>query len=62
MEGISKPLFENTDGDFLPDLLDVDNDNDGIPDSQDDMIEDSDAPGDPNYGIPDWHPKSKHNK
>jgi parallel beta-helix repeat protein len=60
MEGVSKPFFENTDGDWLPDLFDVDNDGDGIPDSQDDMIEDQDLPGDPDYGIPDWHPKSKH--
>ena len=59
-EGVSKWLFENTDGDFLPDLLDGDNDGDGIPDGEDDMIEDQDMPGDPDYGIPDWHPKSKH--
>ncbi len=37
-------------------------DDDGILDSEDDMIEDQDLPGDPDYGIPDWHPKSKHNK
>ena len=59
-EGISKWLFENTDGDWLPDILDGDNDGDGIPDYEDDMIEDQDPPGDPDYGIPDWHPKSKH--
>jgi hypothetical protein len=59
-EGVSKWLFENTDGDILPDLLDGDNDGDGTPDGEDDMIEDQDPPGDPDHGIPDWHPKSKH--
>ena len=39
-----------------------DNDGDGITDNDDDMREDKDLPGDPDYGIPDWHPKSKHNK
>ena len=58
--GVSKPLFENTDNSGLPDIFDGDNDNDGIPDGQDSMIEDSDPVGDPDYGIPDWHPKSKH--
>lgn len=62
MGGVSKPFFENTDGDWLPDLLDIDNDGDGIPDWEDDMVEDQDPPGDPDYGIPDWHPKSKHKK
>ena len=62
MEGVSKPFFENTDGGWLPDLIDGDDDGDGVPDSQDDMTEDSDLPGDPDYGIPDWHPKSKHKK
>ncbi len=60
MEGISKPFFENTDDDWIVDILDVDNDNDGFLDHEDDMIEDRDLPGDPDYGIPDWHPKSKH--
>ena len=62
MEGVSKPFFENTDGGWLPDIFDGDNDGDGVPDNQDDMTEDSDLPGDPDYGIPDWHPKSKHKK
>ncbi|MBW2991577.1 hypothetical protein KY348_07820 [Candidatus Woesearchaeota archaeon] len=60
MEGISKDLFENTDGTGWPDMLDGDNDGDGVSDGEDDMIEDKDLPGDPDYGIPDWHPKSKH--
>ena len=62
MEGIDKPFFENTDGDFLPDIFDGDNDGDGVSDGEDDMIEDQDLPGDSDYGIPDWHPKSKHKK
>ena len=60
MEGVSKSFFENTDDDLLVDIIDGDNDNDGLPDNEDDMIEDQDLPGDPDYGIPDWHPKSKH--
>jgi hypothetical protein len=60
MEGVAKPFFKNTDGDFLPDILDSDNDGDGVSDNDDDMIGDQDLPGDPDYGIPDWHPKSKH--
>ncbi|KYK24793.1 hypothetical protein AYK26_02850 [Euryarchaeota archaeon SM23-78] len=60
MEGVDKSLFENTDGDLLLDIIDGDNDGDGISDSQDDMIEDKDPIGDPDHGIPDWHPKSKH--
>jgi hypothetical protein len=59
-EGIPKALFENTDDDWMPDLFDEDVDGDGVPDNEDDMIEDTDSPGDPDYGIPDWHPKSKH--
>ncbi|MBU0758466.1 MAG: DUF1080 domain-containing protein, partial [Nanoarchaeota archaeon] len=61
-EGIEKPLFENTDSDWVLDLLDGDADNDGIANSNDDMIEDMDPVGDPDNGIPDWHPSSKHNK
>jgi hypothetical protein len=60
LEGISKPFFVSTDGDWIPDIIDRDNDGDGILDNQDDMTEDGDPPGDPDYGIPDWHPKSKH--
>ncbi|MBW2990561.1 hypothetical protein KY348_02535 [Candidatus Woesearchaeota archaeon] len=60
MQGMSKPLLENTDDDWAPDIIDGDNDNDGVPDNQDTMTEDSDLPGDPDYGIPDWHPSSKH--
>ncbi len=60
IEGVSKPFFENTDGDWIPDILDGDMDNDGVPDAEDDMAEDQDLPGDPDYGIPDWHPKSRH--
>jgi len=62
MEGVSKSFFENTDDDLLVDILDGDNDNDGLSDNEDDMIEDQDPPGDPDHGIPDWHPKSKHKK
>ena len=62
MEGVSKALFENTDQEGAWDIIDGDNDGDGVADSDDDMIEDSDPPGDPDYGIPDWHPKSKHKK
>ena len=62
VEGVARALFENTDGDFLIDIFDTDNDNDGLSDGEDDMIEDSDPVGDPDHGIPDWHPKSKHKK
>lgn len=62
VEGVSKSLFVNTDGEGLIDIFDGDNDGDGISDNDDDMIEDMDPPGDPDYGIPDWHPKSKHSK
>ncbi|MFC1647918.1 hypothetical protein ACFL1B_00505 [Nanoarchaeota archaeon] len=62
MAGAEKPVLENTDGDWLPDLVDSDNDNDGLSDAEDSMIDDQDLPGDPDYGIPDWHPKSKHKK
>jgi hypothetical protein len=58
-EGVSKPLFGSTDGDWLPDAFDADNDNDGLNDGDDSMIDDSDPPGSPGHGIPDWHPKNK---
>ncbi|MBN2518019.1 MAG: putative metal-binding motif-containing protein, partial [Candidatus Altiarchaeota archaeon] len=59
-EGVSKLFFEDTDSEGLIDLLDLDNDGDGVFDIDDDMIEDKDLPGDEDYGIPDWHPSSKH--
>ena len=43
-------------------FLDRDNDNDGISDSQDDMIDDRDEAGDLDSGIPDWHSTSKYSK
>ena len=60
--GISKSFFENTDRDMLLDIIDSDNDNDGLSDSVDDMIEDKDPIGDSDHGVPDWHPKSKYKK
>lgn len=59
-EGESKPLFENTDDTGFIDGFDADNDDDGIPDSDDVLLDDKDPEGDPDRGIPDWHPKSKH--
>ncbi len=56
-EGVGKSFFENTDDDLLVDVIDGDNDNDGLPDSEDDMIEDQDPPGTPGYGTPDWYKK-----
>ena len=55
LEGESKDLLENTDGSDLVDLIDGDNDNDGIPDSED-SEDDSAAPepGKQGKGTPDW--------
>lgn len=61
-KGEDKSLLENTDKGLLPDILDRDNDNDGIRDPDDDMREDGDPEGDPDYGVPDWHKTSKHMK
>ncbi|NIO44015.1 MAG: PKD domain-containing protein [Candidatus Aenigmarchaeota archaeon] len=55
--GADKSFFENTDSDWLLDGLDFDNDNDGSPDIDDDMIDDADPPGHPGYGTPDWFKK-----
>jgi hypothetical protein len=54
-EGARKPILEDTDGHGLIDLIDVDNDNDGLSDSEDDMIDDADLPGQQGYGTPDWY-------
>ncbi|MBW2981830.1 right-handed parallel beta-helix repeat-containing protein [Candidatus Woesearchaeota archaeon] len=54
-EGEAKPLLENTDNTDLVDILDGDNDNDGIPDSED--SEDDSAAvdqGQQGKGTPDW--------
>jgi PAS domain S-box-containing protein len=52
LEGASKALLENTDGGFLPDLIDGDNDGDGVSDGEDSMEDDGDSDG-----TPDWHKK-----
>lgn len=39
-------MFKDSDGDGIPDHLDLDDDNDGIPDDED--------PDDDNDGIPDY--------
>ncbi len=59
-EGIDKSLLENTDSSDVIDILDGDNDNDGVSDGDDDMVDDKDPLGDSDHGVPDWHPKSKH--
>ncbi|MBN2203145.1 MAG: VCBS repeat-containing protein [Candidatus Aenigmarchaeota archaeon] len=59
MEGEGKPLFENTDDDWMLDIIDFDNDNDGVDDSLDDMPEDSDPEGSEGHGTPDWYKKKK---
>ncbi len=55
--GADKSLFQNTDNDLLIDGFDGDNDNDGSPDNDDDMIDDADPPGHPGHGTPDWFKK-----
>jgi hypothetical protein len=54
LEGEAKDFFEDTDNAGMPDILDGDNDNDGVGDGEDDMVEDSDPPGTPGHGKPDW--------
>lgn len=56
-EGTSKPFFTNTDGDWLWDFIDRDNDNDGKSDNDDSMSEDGD-----NDGTPDWYKGKKASK
>jgi hypothetical protein len=61
-EGASKDLFENTDNSGLWDLLDSDNDNDGVVDSEDSEPESTpDAEGKPK-GKPDWWCEKNPNK
>jgi parallel beta-helix repeat protein len=57
--GEAKDFFEDTDNAGMPDILDGDNDNDGVGDGEDDMVEDSDPPGTPGYGKPDWWERKK---
>jgi hypothetical protein len=55
MEGEPKDLFENTDNADLPDIIDGDNDNDGIIDSEDSEPESAPIePGKQGTGKPDW--------
>jgi hypothetical protein len=55
LEGEQKALLENTDGDILVDIIDFDNDNDGIVDSQDSEPESTPAvAGQQGTGKPDW--------
>ena len=63
-EGLPKSFFEDTDQEGVVDLLDIDNDNDGLTDGEDPLIEDYENVDidDEDAGIPDWHPKSKHKK
>jgi hypothetical protein len=53
--GEEKPLLEDTDSDAVIDLLDLDTDNDGIPDGEDSEPESApENPGEPGKGKPDW--------
>ena len=53
-EGEDKDFFEDTDDGGWPDLIDGDNDNDGVSDDDDDMEDDSDDEDDEGHGKPDW--------
>ena len=54
LEGESKDILEDTDNAGLVDLIDADNDNDGIPDSEDSEPDSApDSSGNPK-GKPDW--------
>ncbi len=57
LEGEEKTLLENTDEDILIDIIDSDNDNDGINDDDDQLINDADNVGSLGYGTPDWWEK-----
>ncbi len=64
LAGEAKSLFENTDGStdawiFDVDLIDTDDDNDGVPDTDDSMEEDGDPPGTPGHGKPDWWERAR---
>jgi len=55
LEGEAKPLLEDTDDAGMIDLLDGDNDNDGIPDGEDSEDDSKPTePGLPGTGKPDW--------
>jgi len=53
-EGEAKPFFENTDDSGLFDILDGDNDGDGIVDSEDSEDDSAGVGGLPGTGKPDW--------
>ena len=64
LEGEPKDLFENTDGAtdawiFEVDMIDGDDDNDGIGDADDPLVEDADPPGTEGNGKPDWWERKK---
>ncbi|MBW2981794.1 hypothetical protein KY343_02835 [Candidatus Woesearchaeota archaeon] len=59
IEGEAKGFFEDSDGAGFPDIIDGDNDNDGIGDNDDSMEDDSDPPGTEGHGKPDWWERSK---
>jgi len=55
VEGESRGLFEDTDNGGFPDILDGDNDNDDIPDSEDSEPESAPTEtGQQGSGMPDW--------
>jgi hypothetical protein len=57
-EGEMKLIWENTDDADLWDVLDNDNDNDGVEDWEDSMIDDADESG-KGFGSPDWWEKKR---
>ena len=54
LEGEAKDVLENTDGSDLVDLLDGDNDNDGVVDSEDSEPDSAPASDGKPKGKPDW--------
>ncbi|MFC1686014.1 thrombospondin type 3 repeat-containing protein [Nanoarchaeota archaeon] len=55
--GEAKSLFEDSDGAGVIDLFDTDNDNDGVSDGSDALMDDADPVGSVGRGKPDWWEK-----
>ena len=53
-KGEQKEILEDTDEGGFPDIVDGDNDNDGVSDDEDDMEDDADEEDSPGHGKPDW--------